>query len=139
MHKYLFLLSIFLFSVTATWAQPAPALGGAAVLSGGIGEESMRELLPRQRGYNLKLVFTLLEGDYVADVSVNIADAGGRKVVEHFSQGPVLLARLPAGNYVATLTYRDVTQTHRLTLRDRGLRSTQVRWKRSEADGAPLL
>lgn len=139
MHKYLFLLGIlFAFSPIA-WAQPAPVRSVAEVLSGGVGDESMRELAPRQHAYNLKFVFTLLEGDYVADVLVNIVDAGGRKVLEHLSTGPVLLARLPAGSYVATLTYGGVTQSQKLTLRERRLRSTQVRWKRTAADGEPLL
>jgi hypothetical protein len=134
----LFLLSL-LWCVPAAWAQSAPQPAEAAVMSGGIGEESMRDLVLRKHAYNLKFVFTLLEGDYVADVAVNIADEAGRKVLEHVANGPVLLARLPAGRYVATFTYGGMAQTHPFTLRERGLRSIQARWKRTEADGPPLL
>lgn len=136
--QYLFLSGLFL-CVPLAWAQSRPLPADAAVVSGGIGEESMQELVLRKDAYNLKFVFTLLEGDYVADVSVDIAHEAGRKVLAHVANGPVLLARLPAGRYVATFAYAGVMQIHRFTLRERGLRSIQVRWKRSKADGPPLL
>jgi hypothetical protein len=134
-HKLLFLLVISMFSAQGALAQNT----SVPVLSGGVGIESGDELRPQQANFNLKFVFTLMEGDYVADVEVKIADAGGKVVVEQTTDGPIFMARLPAGNYVATLTYEGVAQTRKLALREKGLRTEQVRWKRSEADGPAML
>jgi hypothetical protein len=133
MRKYLFLFIFSFHFVPAAMAQQVPAL------SGGVGIESMHEVMRQQRAYNLKFVFTLHEGDYIAGVAVKIVDAGGRVVLEQNADGPVLLARLPVGSYNATLTYGGVTQSRTLAVHGRGLRTQQARWQRSAADGAPLL
>ena len=133
MNKLLIILSFFILSMQGAAAQSPP------VVSGGVGEEAMRSLLPQQRAYNLKMVLTLREGDYIAGVSVKITDGSGRTVLEHATEGPILLARLPAGKYSAALTYEGVTQQRALTLPAAGLHTVQVRWARSPADGEPLL
>ena len=53
--------------------------------------------------FNLKLAFTLIEGNFLAEVGVVIKDATGRTVVEHFAEGSILLARLQAGRYAASV------------------------------------
>jgi hypothetical protein len=131
-HKYL-ILFIFLLTNGSVWAQPV------AVISGGVGDTSVQELAQLQRAYNLKFTFALREGDYIAGVKVDVADGSGRKVLEHVATGPILLARLPAGRYVATLAHEGVTQSRAFSLRATGLREELVRWQRSAADGEPLL
>lgn len=135
MYKLLFLLIIFLTGAQGSSAQS----GSVPTLTGGVGLEEIGVLRPQQAKFNLKFVFTLLEGDYVADVAVKVADASGKVVLEQTVDGPILMALLPAGNYVATLTYEGVAQTRKLALRDKALRTEQVRWKRSAADGPPML
>ena len=135
MYKLLILLIISVLSAQGAFAQST----SVPMLSGGVGIESSDELRPQQANFNLKLVFTLMEGDYVADVEVKIADTSGKIIVEQTTDGPIFMARLPAGNYVATLTYEGVAQTRKLVLREKGLRTEQVRWKRSEADGPAML
>jgi hypothetical protein len=132
-YKYLIIFNIFWITATGAQAQPVP------VLSDGVGIEAQQALIPRQREFNLKLVFTLREGDYVAGVAVKITDGGARVVLEQIAAGPILLVRLPAGRYTATLTHEGVTQTRQFTLRGKGLHSEQVRWARTAADGEPLL
>lgn len=139
MCKYLILLSFLIFPLCGAEAQGLAEGAKPAVLGGGVGIESGAVLRERQREFNLKFVFTLQEGDYIADVSMKIADSRGRVVLEQVSEGPIALMRLPAGRYVATLTYEGVTQTRPLALAARGQRILQVRWKRSAADGPPLL
>ena len=135
MRNLLFLLVISVFATQGVRAQST----SVPTLSGGVGLESMAELVAQQPSFNLKFVFTLMEGDYVADVVVRIADRSGNVVLEQSSDGPVLMVRLPAGNYVATLTYEGVAQTRKLAVREKGLRIEQLRWKRSEADGPAML
>jgi hypothetical protein len=61
-----------------------------------VGIESDEAHKPRLRKFNRKCVFTLAEGDCIADAAVTIADSRGH-VVEQVSNGPLLLARQPAG------------------------------------------
>ncbi len=135
MRKLLFLLIIFVATTQGSLAQS----GSIPTLTGGVGLEENAVLRPQQANFNLKFLFTLLEGDYVADVEVKVTDASGKVVLEQTVDGPILMARLPAGNYVATLTYEGVAQTRKLAVRAKGLRTEQVRWKRSAADGPAML
>ena len=135
MRKLLFLFIIFVSTAQGALAQS----GSIPTLTGGVGLEENAVLRPQQANFNLKFLFTLLEGDYIADVAVKIADASGKVLLEQTTDGPILMALLPAGNYVATLTYEGVAQTRKLALREKGLRTEQVRWKRSAADGPAML
>ena len=135
MHKLLFLLIIFVATAQGALAQS----GSIPTLTGGVGLEENAVLRPQQANFNLKFLFTLLEGDYIADVAVKIADASGKVLLEQTTDGPILMALLPAGNYVATLTYEGVAQTRKVEVRDKVLRTEQVRWKRSAADGPAML
>jgi hypothetical protein len=127
------LLSLLIVYVCAL--QGVAAQGTSVpVLADGVSIESRDALRLQQTRFNLKFVFTLLDGHYVADVAVKIADQRGRVVVEELAKGPIMLARLPAGNYVATLTHDGITQTHRFALRGRGLHTMQMRWTRGPSD-----
>ena len=131
---------LFLFSILSVMTQGAQAQSGSVpTLTGGIGIEENAVMRPQQARFNLKFLFTFVEGDYIADVAVKVADASGKVVLEQTVDGPILLALLPAGNYVATLTYDGVAQTRKLALRDKLLRTEQVRWKRTAADGPAML
>lgn len=101
--------------------------GGVPHAAGGTGIASQQELKARENEFNLKLVFTLVEGNYLADVNVAVMDAAGKSVLDATADGPFFLARLPAGAYTVSASYRGVTQTRRLQLTDR-LRTEYLRW-----------
>jgi hypothetical protein len=96
-------------------------------VSGGVGLEAQEELKAREREFNMKLVFTLVEGNYVADVHVVIRDAGGTTVLDHQAPGPFLMAKLPRGAYTVTATYEGKAQTRKVSVGER-LMTTQFRW-----------
>jgi hypothetical protein len=48
---------------------------GVTFVSGGIGSASQEQLGAHEKEFNLKLVFTLVEGNYLSDVSVRLARA----------------------------------------------------------------
>ena len=79
--------------------------GGVSYVSGGVGTDSIDRLSALAGDFNLKLVFALNSGSYVSDVGVVIANAAGKTLLDTRSDGPWLLARLPAGQYqvIATL------------------------------------
>ncbi|HKU70568.1 MAG TPA: carboxypeptidase-like regulatory domain-containing protein [Burkholderiales bacterium] len=124
-------LALFLGAVqapaySAGTATPA-ATGSIPHVSGGIGEGEQQQLLARQRDYNLKLVFTLNEGNYIADVNVAVKDKAGKTVLEDVSGGPFFLAKLPAGQYSVVATYDGKAVTRKVSVGS-GLHTEQFRW-----------
>jgi len=81
------------------------AAGVASYLSGGISEESSQAFKHAFRNY--PLVVQLFERDgqrevYTADAQVRITDAHGRVVLDQKADGPFMLVRVPAGDYVVS-------------------------------------
>ena len=97
------------------------------VISGGVGESELQALREAEPGHNLKLVFTLEGGQYVADVDVEISGTAPGQVLRHRAGGPLLLACLPAGTYTVTVEYEALRQSRRLTV-GKGLRTEYFRW-----------
>lgn len=124
-------------------AAHAPAAGTAAApsnvsfVSGGVGIDSEEQLKAREREFNLKLVFTLVEGNYLADVGVRVTDAAGKMVIEHVADGPFFLAKLPAGTYTVTAAYNGKTQTRKVKVGER-LHTEYLRWPSDPARDATL-
>jgi hypothetical protein len=111
--------------------------GGVKFISGGVGTDSQERLDSRVKEFNLKLVFTLTEGNYLADVGVTIKDAAGRTVVEHVADGPIFLAKLPAGAYSASVTYEGKSQARKLRVNER-LHTEYFRWPANPEADFPL-
>ena len=105
--------------------------GTAPAVSGGVSLNARDTLRGSESNANVKLVFALNTGNYVSDVQVKVMDKSGRTVVEDMSNGPWLLARLPAGSYTANATYNGSTVTQKFTVGTKGLRTAQFRWPAS--------
>jgi hypothetical protein len=128
--KWLGLLAVGFATLGA--AQP-PADKGATpgnvpFVSGGIGVDSGQALKARENEFNVKLIFTLVEGNYLADVGVTIKDAAGKTLVDHVADGPFFMAKLPPGNYSVTASYGGKTQTRRISAPAKGLHTEYLRW-----------
>lgn len=111
----------------ATAAETVMTQNDVSFVSGGIGLDSQERLKAREKEFNLKLVFTLTEGNYLSDVEVKLADAKGRTLVEHVADGPFFMAKAPAGSYEVRATYAGKTQTRKVKL-GTGLRTEYFRW-----------
>lgn len=107
-------------------------------VSGGIGEDEQKSLQAREGEFNLKLVFTLLEGNYLADVSVTVTDAANRKIIEHRATGPFFMAKLPAGQYRIEASHEGKTVARKVSVGARGLRTEYLRWASNPATDFPL-
>ena len=97
--------------------------GSVDYVSGGIGKDEADALRRQSVDYPLTLEFasargTTASGDaaYVADVDVNIADAGGRQVLTTHSGGPLLLVRLPPGEYTVVAEWNGVRKEHHVDI-----------------------
>ncbi|MFN7087046.1 MAG: carboxypeptidase-like regulatory domain-containing protein [Burkholderiales bacterium] len=131
-----------LMAATAALAQGVPekviTQGEVSYVSGGIGADSQERLQAIEKQFNLKLVFTLVEGNYLADVAVTVKDAKGRTVAEHVADGPFFMAKLPAGSYSVAASYEGKSQTRKVTLREGALRTEYLRWPSNPQEDLPV-
>lgn len=122
----------------AAETSPAARAGEVEVVGGGIGTDEQQSLIAREKEFNLKLVFTLVQGNYVADVNVVVRDARGETIVERQGEGPLLLARLPAGDYTVTATHDGRTLTRKVKLSASRLRTEYLRWPADPKEDLPV-
>jgi hypothetical protein len=85
----------------------ADPLSGVRVQSGGVTVEQFSQLNQRADDYTLKLVWAAQgSGAYLADVDVSISSLPTRHVVvQHRTEGPLMLVDLPPGRYVVAGHY----------------------------------
>ena len=126
------LMATALFGTASALAANGEAVkqsGDISYVSGGVGDESLERVGALEMGFNVKLVFALQNGEYLSDVKVVIADAVGKPLLEAVAEGPVFLAKLPAGRYELRATVGDVTRMQRLRVGAKeGLKTVQFRW-----------
>jgi len=110
---------------------PAPAVRefeGVRYVTGGVGEGERAGLLAIAQDFNLKLTFAEKSGDYLADVTVVVTRRDGGKVLELESDGPLVLAKLPPGNYRISVTANGREQTRDTSVAATGRQSLNVYW-----------
>jgi hypothetical protein len=121
--------------VAATMATAAALADNPAAVrfeSGAASFEGIDEMNARASDYSFKLILAAKgSGSYLADVDVTIATLPQRTtVLEHRTEGPLLLAALPPGRYEVTATFADVlpgaatTQKRTVTVPRQGLVQT---------------
>lgn len=102
----------WILAAAAGLALSATAIASTQVphRSGGVSIEEFAELRSLATDHNLKLVLAARgSGAYLADVEVTVRSLPGRDVVlEHRTDGPLLLATLPPGRYEVTATFARV-------------------------------
>lgn len=107
-----------------------------SAVAGGVGINA-RNMLSSQGApeHNVKMVFSLTTGNYLADVHVQVTDRSGNTVVDGVSDGPWLYAKLPPGSYTARATYNGHTVTQRFSVGRSGQRVAHMRWPASVEAG----
>ena len=122
----LIVLSLFVLSnaaVSFSAETPAPPLmvkdyEGIPYVSGGIGLDEREAMSEIASEYNLKIVFALKEGNYLADASVLIKNAQGRTVLDAVADAPWFYAKLPAGNYTVTATIAEKAENQAVEIKE---------------------
>lgn len=109
---------------------------GYDYITADVGADEVARLRAREHEFNVKLVFTLVEGNYVSDVAVVFKNKAGNPVLVLHAPGPVVLARLPPGAYLVDATYEGRTQTRVIEARDR-LSTEYLRWPSNPATDFP--
>src|SRR5262245_8928105 len=78
---------------------------GVSYISGGVGEDSRDRLNSQAREYNLRVMFTLNEGNFLSGLPVTVTDAKGKRIIEAVADGPFFMAKVPAGTYTVAATH----------------------------------
>ena len=113
----------------AAGSDASPVEGQVPAVAGGVGLNARAMISGEARPeHNVKLVFALNSGNYVADVGVEVKDRQGRTVIDGVSDGPWLYAKLPPGQYTAHATYNGRIVTKEFSVGRSGLREAHFRW-----------
>jgi hypothetical protein len=132
--KYTAHLIALLLAGTALYAVPLQAAPQEIqMVSGGVGESGMEAIASVQERYSLKLVFARDNGEFLADVGVQVRDHKGKTVVNTNSQGPVLLINLMPGRYTVSASLEGETRTENIVVRDHGLVTHFIRLHGTES------
>lgn len=111
-----FVLLLSTLALTPVYAQGGLTVQrahGASYVSGGVGYGERAELQQMQHRFNVRVVFALTAGNYLADVHVRILNHRGNEVLTTVTHGPILLAKLPPGRYTIEATsYNDQKIKH---------------------------
>jgi hypothetical protein len=88
---------------------------GVEFTSGGVGLAARQQLAAQAGQYNLQLEFAYApEGEYLSGVQVDVADARGNNVLSTVTDGPWLMAKLPAGSYTVKARFGGETRTQQV-------------------------
>jgi hypothetical protein len=100
----------FVAAVMAAATALADNRGDVRFESGGSSDEAVEAMAQRASQYSLKLTLAAKgSGAYLSDVDVTItALPKGTTVLEHRTQGPLLMAALPPGRYEISASFDDV-------------------------------
>lgn len=83
-------------------------VNGYDLVCTGVGDEARDD--PRWREYPVRIEFANRDAQYLADIDVAVADAGGKLLFAVLCESPWLLAKLPPGKYTATGVFEDNTK-----------------------------
>ncbi|MEE4376594.1 MAG: carboxypeptidase-like regulatory domain-containing protein [Candidatus Competibacteraceae bacterium] len=135
--KKLWLLAIIsgLPFITAQAAElVAKKYNEVAYVSGGIGDQEQAALKAMADEFNLNLVFAVEEGgNYLSDVAVRVYDAQGALALDVISDGPMLYANLPAGQYNVEVSGFGEIYQQNIEVSESGRESVNFTWPRKKA------
>ncbi|MGC1816585.1 MAG: carboxypeptidase-like regulatory domain-containing protein [Casimicrobiaceae bacterium] len=113
---------------SANGDEVARAPSGVMYVTGGVGSDAVDRLKSMEGEFNLKLVFADASGAYLSDVKVMIVDASGHVVLDATSEGPLLMAKLPAGDYRVDATFDGHRESRKISATASKLVTVDLRW-----------
>ena len=104
------------------------APSGVVHVTGGVGSEAVDRLKSMEGDFNLKLAFANTAGAYLSDIKVTIVDASDRVVLDATTEGPILMANLPAGDYRVDAVSIGHPESRNITAAAGKLLTVDLRW-----------
>jgi hypothetical protein len=109
---------------------PLQTFGGVGFVSGGIGVDESAAIQAAEKDFTLSLLFAQTKrGEYLSDIKVSIKDKGGKTVLEAVSEGPMLLAKLPAGVYKVSADYEGKALVKTVRIEAKGVTRAAFVWQ----------
>jgi hypothetical protein len=109
---------------------PVRTFGSVSYITGGIGLDESTAIKAAEKDFALSLTFAATKRrEYLSDVKVSIKDNAGKTVLEAVSDGPMLLARLPAGAYKITAEHDGNALSKTVRVEPRGVTRTAFVWQ----------
>lgn len=102
--------------------------GAISYVSGGIGQEEVAAMRAEANSFNLRMAFSSLAGEFLADVKVTLADKKGNVVLNTLSDGPCLYAKVPPGIYKLTAETMNKAITKPVELAGKRSANVQFAW-----------
>ncbi|CAG9272472.1 conserved exported hypothetical protein [Paraburkholderia unamae] len=115
----LFVLAASMHVASAQTTAGLPAVQGqnhVEYVTGGIGHDQALALRDAGHTWPLSLGFFGPQGDYLANVHVEITAANAQKLLQAESTGPYMLVKLQPGAYHVTARYEGNTQQKDITI-----------------------
>ncbi len=72
---------------------------GISYITGGVGEEELAALKEHEADFNVRLLATSVNGEYMSEVAIRFLNKQGEEVFRVESAGPFLYVNLPVGTY----------------------------------------
>ncbi len=121
MKVFSFILGLGILVSANAYAQlpAAQHYGSTEYLTGGFGLEESTAIKEAMSDYTLAITLASSDGQkaaYVSGVQIVVRDSSEVTYLNVESQGPFVLAQLPAGQYKIHATYRNVTQSRNITI-----------------------
>ena len=109
---------------------PVQTFGGVSYMTGGVGLDESAAMKAAEKDFTLSLLFAQTKrGEFVSDVTVSIKDKTGKIVLDALSDGPVLLARLPAGAYTVSADYDGKVLVRKVQVEAKGVARAGFVWQ----------
>lgn len=89
---------------------------GVKFTTGGVGIGERAAMSKVEKDYNLRLVYAVNSGAYLAHIKTVISKPGGAVLLDMMSNGPWMFAKLPQGRYKVTATNADISKTKEITI-----------------------
>ncbi|MBV8939756.1 MAG: hypothetical protein JO089_07980 [Alphaproteobacteria bacterium] len=106
---------------------------GIRYLSGGIGDEELAVIKAHEHEFNLKVLTTAPNGEFIGTYTLRVMAPHGNSVFEAPGDGPLFYLKLPAGNYIVEEDKPGTEgQRQRVVVGNRGMRTARFYWSPSE-------
>jgi hypothetical protein len=77
---------------------------GIQYITGGVGDEEEAQIKSMQHQFNLRVLMTGSQGEYLSNAMVRVMDASGNQVLSVSGAGPYFYTRLNPGTYTVEVT-----------------------------------
>ena len=111
---------------------PAQVQGAVSYVTGGVGLDEAAAFKLAAASYPLELMFVEKAGarnEFTADVKISLTDRSGAEVLDARTEGPFLLADLPAGEYAIEAEYRGKREHQTVRIRPGAHRRAVFVWQ----------